>query len=85
MQLATLKKGGHDGTLVLVNRALTHYRAVPAIARTLQAALDELDSCEPQLRQIYEALNSGAFANPDGCEALRRHCAAGTALPGMRL
>ena len=60
MKLATLKKGGRDGTLVVVNRALTHCREVPAIARTLQAALDDWHTCEPQLRQVYEALNSGA-------------------------
>ena len=65
MKLATLKKGGRDGTLVVVNRALTHCRAVPAIARTLQAALDDWAEVEPQLRQIYEALNSGAFSDPD--------------------
>lgn len=65
MKLATLKKGGRDGTLVVVNRALTHCRAVPAIARTLQAALDDWAEVEPQLRQIYEALNSGAFNDPD--------------------
>jgi fumarylacetoacetate (FAA) hydrolase len=61
MKLATLKQGGRDGTLVVVNRRLSHCRAVPAIARTLQAALDDWDACEPQLRQVYEALNSGAF------------------------
>ena len=65
MKLATLKQGGRDGTLVVVNRALTHCRAVPAIARTLQAALDDWEACEPQLRQVYEALNSGAFSHPD--------------------
>ena len=64
MKLATLKQGGRDGTLVVDNRALTHCRAVPAIARTLQAALDDWDAVEPQLRQVYEALNSGAFAEP---------------------
>ena len=63
MKLATLKAGGRDGTLVVVNRALTHCRAVPAIARTLQAALDDWAACEPQLRQVYEALNSGALAS----------------------
>ena len=57
MKLATLKKGGRDGTLVVVNRALTHCRAVPAIARTLQAALDDWEAVEPQLRQVYEVLN----------------------------
>ena len=65
MKLATLKKGGRDGTLVIVNRALTHYRAVPAIARSLQVALDDWEAVEPQLRQVYEALNSGAFTDPD--------------------
>jgi fumarylacetoacetate (FAA) hydrolase len=61
MKLATLKQGGRDGTLTVVNRSLTFCRPVPAIARTLQAALDDWDACEPQLRQVYEALNSGAF------------------------
>jgi fumarylacetoacetate (FAA) hydrolase len=65
MKLATLKKGGRDGTLVVVNRALTHCRTVSAIARTLQQALDDWEVCEPQLRQVYEALNSGAFTDPD--------------------
>ena len=73
MKLATLKKGGRDGTLVVVNRALTHYRAVPAIARTLQAALDDWDNCEPQLRQVYEALNSQAFANAEVFDPLQCH------------
>jgi fumarylacetoacetate (FAA) hydrolase len=65
MKLATLKKGGRDGTLVVVNRQMTHCRPVPAIARTLQAALDDWPAIEPQLRQIYEALNSGALSDPD--------------------
>jgi fumarylacetoacetate (FAA) hydrolase len=73
MKLATLKKGGRDGTLVVVNRALTHCRAVPAIARSLQAALDDWEVCEPQLRQVYEALNSGAFSNPDVFEQSACH------------
>ncbi len=65
MKLASLKRGGRDGTLVVVNRNLAHCRAVPAIARTLQAALDDWDAVEPQLRQVSEALNSGAFADPE--------------------
>lgn len=73
MKLATLKAGGRDGKLVVVNRALTHYRAVPAIARTLQAALDDWAVCEPQLRQVYEALNSGAFAATEAFDPLQCH------------
>lgn len=64
MKLATLKAGGRDGTLAVVSRDLTVCRPVPAIARSLQAALDDWDAVEPQLRQVYEALNSGAFADP---------------------
>ena len=60
MKLATLKRGGRDGTLVVVSRDLSRCRAVPAIAGTLQAALDEWESAEQQLRQVYEALNSNA-------------------------
>ncbi len=65
MKLASLKRGGRDGTLVVVNRGLTLCRPVPAIARTLQAALDDWEAVEPQLRQVYAALNSGAFADPE--------------------
>ena len=60
MKLATLKQGGRDGTLVVVSRDLSRCTTVPAVARTLQAALDDWDAIEPQLRQVYEALNSGA-------------------------
>jgi fumarylacetoacetate (FAA) hydrolase len=41
MKLASLKAGGRDGTLVVVARDLSRAQEVPAIARTLQAALDD--------------------------------------------
>lgn len=63
MKLATLKQGGRDGTLVVVNRALTHYVTVGHIAATLQAALDDWSRCEPALREVYAALNAGTAAN----------------------
>lgn len=65
MKLATLKTGGIDGTLVVVNSALTHCRVVPAIAATLQQALDQWQSCEPQLQKVYADLNSGNFNAQD--------------------
>ena len=52
MKLATLKRGGRDGTLVVVNRALTHCRPVPPIARTLQAALDDWEAVVSPLRHV---------------------------------
>ncbi len=65
MKLATLKRGGRDGTLVVVGRDLARCRAVPEIARTLQAALDDWDACAPRLREVFDAVNSGAAE----CEA----------------
>ncbi len=39
MNLGTLKRGGRDGTLVVVSRDLTRAVAVPPIAATPQGAL----------------------------------------------
>lgn len=63
MKLATLKSANRDGALVVVNRALTHCQAVPAIARSLQEALDNWDIVEGKLRTIYDALNQGQVQN----------------------
>jgi len=62
MKLATLKAGGRDGTLAVVSRDLKRYQTVPAIAATLQAALDDWDRSAPQLAAVYAALNDGAAA-----------------------
>jgi fumarylacetoacetate (FAA) hydrolase len=60
MKLATLKQGGRDGTLAVVSRDLTLCQTVPAIAATLQAALDDWNRSAPQLAEVYDALNNGA-------------------------
>lgn len=60
MKLATLKHGGRDGTLVVVDRTLARCQPVPGIAPTLQAALDDWDRVAPQLAEVYDALNHGA-------------------------
>jgi fumarylacetoacetate (FAA) hydrolase len=62
MKLASLKTGGRDGTLVVVSRDLVTCQAVPDVARTMQAALDDWDHVAPRLRQVYEALNAGTAA-----------------------
>ncbi|PVZ85322.1 2-keto-4-pentenoate hydratase [Serratia sp. S1B] len=59
MKLATLKSSNRNGALVVVNRALTHYQLVPAVAHTLQDALDNWDSVEAKLDEIYHAMNQG--------------------------
>lgn len=59
MKLATLKRGGRDGTFLVVDRSLRRSVAVPAIARTLQAALEDWERCAPALQAVYERLNAG--------------------------
>jgi len=66
MKLATLKTGGRDGALVVVSRDLVTYQAVPDIARTMQAALDDWDALAPRLQQVYDQLNDGIA---DGAES----------------
>jgi len=56
MKLASLK-GGRDGSLVVVSRDLKRLIAVPAIATTLQAALDNWQDTAPQLQRVYDELN----------------------------
>ncbi|EGA67514.1 fumarylacetoacetate hydrolase family protein [Vibrio brasiliensis] len=63
MKLATLKNDSRDGLLVVVNKSLTHCVAVPEIAQTMQQALDDWDRVEPQLKEVYVALNSGELTN----------------------
>lgn len=63
MKLATLKQGGRDGTLIVVDRTLTRYTPVPQIAATLQAALDNWEQVEPQLQTVYNALNRNDVAD----------------------
>jgi fumarylacetoacetate (FAA) hydrolase len=58
MKLASLKEGGRDGTLIVVNRDLTRAVKVPDIARTLQQALEDWDRAAPALASVYEALNA---------------------------
>ncbi|HCF1525225.1 fumarylacetoacetate hydrolase family protein [Pseudomonas aeruginosa] len=56
MILATLREGGPDGTLIVVNRARTKAVRAEGIAITLQAALDTWVTAEPQLLALAEHL-----------------------------
>jgi len=56
VKLATLKRGGRDGRLMIVDRALRHCLLVPGIAPTLQAALDDWDTIAPRLAERAAAL-----------------------------
>ena len=55
MKLASLKEGGRDGTLIVVDRALKRAVRATGIAPTLQAALDDWAAIEPTLRALARA------------------------------
>ena len=59
MKLGSLKTGGRDGRLIVVDRALDHYVEVPQIAQTLQDALDRWPQTAPLLNAVSEELNAG--------------------------
>jgi fumarylacetoacetate (FAA) hydrolase len=59
VKLGSLKSGGRDGTLIVVNRELTAYVAVPEIATSLQQALDSWETAAPRLNAVSSELNAG--------------------------
>ncbi len=59
MKLGSLKTGGRDGTLIVVNRALTQYVVAGEVAATLQQAIDDWTNTAPRLNAISAALNAG--------------------------
>ena len=59
MKLASLKEGGRDGTLVVVNRDMSKAVKVPDIAPTMQAALDNWAQTEPALIEAFNRLQEG--------------------------
>ena len=65
MKLASLKRGGRDGTLVVVSRDLSRCLAVPDIAPTLQAALDDWPDRAPRLEGASRRLDDGAASDAE--------------------
>jgi len=63
MKLATLKRGGRDGTLIVVSKDHTHAVDVNGIAPTLQHALEHWTDAEPRLKKVYDELNAGSRAD----------------------
>jgi len=74
MKLASLRSGGRDGQLVVVDRALRSFVVVPDIAPTLQSALDRWADVEPRLRAVAAALAAGKQAGAKPFDT--RECAA---------
>jgi len=59
MRLATLRDGTRDGRLAVVRGDGLRLADASAVARTLQAALDDWDRAEPALREAAAALEAG--------------------------
>jgi fumarylacetoacetate (FAA) hydrolase len=59
MKLATLKNGTRDGQLIVVSKNLRLAVKVDYIATTLQRALDNWDSMQLKLDDVYQSLNQG--------------------------
>lgn len=74
MKLASRKVGGRDGQLVVVDREMKRFVAVPSIAPALQAALDQWHEVEPLLKDVAEALENGT--HPEIRPFDPRECAA---------
>jgi fumarylacetoacetate (FAA) hydrolase len=56
MKLGSLKDGGRDGTLIVVDRELKRAVRAGAIAPTMQKALDDWKNAAPRLRSLAELL-----------------------------
>ncbi|PWK49265.1 fumarylacetoacetate hydrolase family protein [Pleionea mediterranea] len=62
MKFATLKNNTRDGQLVLVSRDLTKAVAIPQIAGTLQALLDNWNELAPKAEAVYQDLLDGKIS-----------------------
>ncbi len=62
MRLASLKAGGRDGGLIVVDGALRRAVSAAALVPTLRAALDDWQSVEPGLRALAGELETGSVA-----------------------
>lgn len=63
MKLATLKDHTRDGTLIVVSKDLSRAVKASSIAKTLQQALDNWHICQPELEQLYQALNNNQLSD----------------------
>ncbi|MEN8259693.1 MAG: fumarylacetoacetate hydrolase family protein [Pseudomonadota bacterium] len=57
MKLASLKKGGRDGSLIVVDRRLEKAVEVRHIAPTLQQALEQWSEVSAALESVYRSVN----------------------------
>ncbi len=63
MKLASLKSGGRDGSLIVVNKTLSRAVSVADIAANLQEAFDAWQSMAPRLNEVSRQLNNNELNN----------------------
>jgi fumarylacetoacetate (FAA) hydrolase len=63
MKLASLKSGGRDGALAVVDRYLSMCVLRPQIAQTMQQAIESWSVLAPKLQAVYDQLNNGEIAD----------------------
>jgi fumarylacetoacetate (FAA) hydrolase len=73
MKLATLRDGSRDGQLAVVSRDLKKAVAVPRIAPTLQAALDDWSNIAPKLEDVATTLGEGAATGAIDFDETKAH------------
>ena len=59
MKLASLKTGGRDGSLIIVDRSVERFVPAAQIVSTMQVALDDWQNLAPLLQKISDELNAG--------------------------
>jgi fumarylacetoacetate (FAA) hydrolase len=59
VKLASLRRGGRDGELIVVSRDLGQAVSARGVAPTLQAALDDWSAVAPRLAELGERLDRG--------------------------
>ncbi len=74
MRLGSLKTGGRDGTLIVVDRAMARAVRAEGIAMTMREAIENWPATAPRLAMLADKLEgghaSGAFAfEPKACAA----------------
>ncbi len=73
MKLASLKSGGRDGTLVVLDQFGDRAVKVPQIAPTMQSALDHWADVEPELRAVFRLLNQGNLKDAFALDVKQLH------------
>ena len=76
MKLASLRDGGRDGTLVVVDAALRHCVRATGVAPTLQAAIETWETAAPALQALADRL-----ATDDGMDGRETFDPASCAAP----